>query len=78
MARYNWKIGGFFGFRWPCDCTEMAWALKAEAGGDVEVVVAVVEAVVDTCVPMALVAEGEGVEEVACCADECHAPVQVG
>ena len=51
---------------------------EAETGGEVEGVVAVVEAVAGAGVPVALVVEVEGVKEVASGTYQRHAAVQVG
>ena len=52
--------------------------LEAEAGGEVKVAVAVVEAVAYALVPVPLMVDGKGIEEVAGGAHECHLGRQIG
>ncbi len=67
VFKYSWWIG-----------VRLGKVLEAEAGGEVKVVVAVEEAVNLTLIPMALVVEVEGIEEVAGGAHECHLGRQIG
>ena len=52
--------------------------LEAEAGGEVEVAIAVVEAVAYALIPVPLVVDGQGIEKVAGGAHEGHLGGQVG
>ena len=52
--------------------------LEAEAGGEVKVAIAVVEAVAYALVPVSLVVDGQGIEEVAGGAHEGHLGCQIG
>ena len=52
--------------------------LEAEAGGEVKVAIAVVEAVAYALVPVPLVVDGQGIEEVAGGAHEGHLGCQIG
>ena len=51
---------------------------ETEAGGEVEVAVAVVETVLDTLIPMSLMVKVESVEKVAGGAHQSQATVQIG